>query len=37
MGLVAGSLARLSKDIRVRRFAGLTVILFGVAAIWHVM
>jgi sulfite exporter TauE/SafE len=36
MGLVAGSLARWSKDIRVRRFAGLTVILFGVAAIWHV-
>ncbi|MGD8589384.1 MAG: sulfite exporter TauE/SafE family protein [Chromatiales bacterium] len=36
MGLVAGSLARWSKDIRVRRLAGLTVILFGVAAIWQV-
>jgi len=36
MGLVAGSLARWSKDIRVRRVAGLTVILFGVAAIWQV-
>jgi sulfite exporter TauE/SafE len=36
MGLVAGSLARWSKDIRVRRFAGLTVILFGIATLWQV-
>ncbi|MEN8179079.1 MAG: sulfite exporter TauE/SafE family protein [Pseudomonadota bacterium] len=36
MGLVAGSLARWSKDIRVRRFAGVTVILFGIATIWQV-
>ncbi|MDJ0808180.1 MAG: sulfite exporter TauE/SafE family protein [Gammaproteobacteria bacterium] len=36
MGLVAGSLARWSKDIRVRRFAGITVILFGIATLWQV-
>jgi uncharacterized protein len=30
MGMVAGSLARWSKDIRVRRVAGLLVMLFGV-------
>jgi sulfite exporter TauE/SafE len=36
MGLVAGSLARWSKDIRVRRFTGITVILFGIATIWQV-
>ena len=34
MGLVAGSLARWSKDIRIRRFAGLTVILFGLVTLW---
>ena len=36
MGLVAGSLARWSKDIRVRRVAGISVILFGIATIWQV-
>lgn len=36
MGLVAGSLARWSKDIRIRRFAGLTVILFGLFTLWQV-
>ena len=36
MGLVAGSLARWSKDIRVRRFAGISVIMFGIATIWQV-
>ncbi len=33
MGVVAGSLARWLKDIRVRRLAGLTVILFGLVTL----
>jgi len=36
MSLLAGSLARWSKDIRVRRVAGLLVILFGLATLWQV-
>jgi len=35
MGLVAGSLARWSKDIRVRRVAGMSVILFGLLTLWR--
>jgi sulfite exporter TauE/SafE len=35
MGMVAGSLARWSKDIRVRRVAGLLVIGFGLYALWQ--
>ncbi len=35
MGLVAGSLARWTKDIRVRRGAGLLVILFGLVTLWR--
>ena len=34
MGLVAGSLARWSRDTRIRRLAGLTVILFGLVTLW---
>ena len=37
MGLVAGSLARWSRDIRIRRLAGLTVILFGLATLWKAL
>jgi sulfite exporter TauE/SafE len=33
MGMVAGSLAHWSKDIRVRRLAGVLVIAFGVYAL----
>ncbi|MCU7812592.1 MAG: sulfite exporter TauE/SafE family protein [Candidatus Thiodiazotropha sp. (ex Notomyrtea botanica)] len=36
MGMVAGSLARWSKDIRVRRVAGLLVIAFGLYTLSHV-
>ncbi len=35
MGMVAGSLARWSKDVRVRRVAGLLVIGFGLYALWQ--
>lgn len=35
MGLVAGSLARWARDIRVRRGAGLLVILFGLVTLWR--
>jgi sulfite exporter TauE/SafE len=35
MGMVAGSLARWSKDVRVRRVAGLLVISFGLYALWQ--
>jgi sulfite exporter TauE/SafE len=35
MGMVAGSLARWSKDVRVRRVAGLMVIGFGLYALWQ--
>jgi sulfite exporter TauE/SafE len=36
MGMVAGSLAHWSKDIRVRRLAGITVIAFGLYALARV-
>jgi sulfite exporter TauE/SafE len=35
MGMVAGSLARWFKDVRVRRAAGLTVILFGLVMLYR--
>ncbi|MET0007657.1 MAG: sulfite exporter TauE/SafE family protein [Candidatus Thiodiazotropha sp. 6PLUC9] len=35
MGMVAGSLARWLKDIRVRRAAGLTVIIFGLVTLYR--
>jgi sulfite exporter TauE/SafE len=37
MGVLAGSLARWLKDIRVRRGAGLIVILFGVVTLVRAM
>lgn len=35
MGWMAGNLARWSKDIRVRRVAGLAVMLFGLLTLWQ--
>jgi sulfite exporter TauE/SafE len=35
MGMVAGSLARWLKDIRVRRLAGLSVIVFGLVTLYR--
>jgi sulfite exporter TauE/SafE len=37
MGLVAGGLARWSRDVRVRRLAGLMVMLFGVYTLWQLL
>ncbi|MCU7915224.1 MAG: sulfite exporter TauE/SafE family protein [Candidatus Thiodiazotropha sp. (ex Gloverina cf. vestifex)] len=37
MGMVAGSLARWSKDLRVRRVAGLLVIAFGLYTLWRAL